>query len=117
MPPTRDGRGPWTPALLIKTSIDSRLSDFANDPGVFYLTGDVEMQSNAALKVHPSAPMLALTKNDVMMVVVHAARLVASDAIAVKASKNRLSNLEFFSNLTWILPNVAGLDLSGNAVR
>lgn len=68
------------------------------------------------LKVHPAAPSLALTKNDVMVVVTHAARLIASDAIAVKASKNRLSNLEFFSNLTWIMPNVVGLDLSGNAV-
>lgn len=66
--------------------------------------------------MHPSAPSLALTKNDVMVTLAHAVRLVASDAIAVKASKNRLSNLDFFSNLTWILPSVAGLDLSGNAV-
>lgn len=52
-----------------------------------------------------------------MVAVLRAARELAFDAVGVKAARNGLSSLDFFSNLTWALPSVSGLDLSGNEAR
>lgn len=93
------------------------LSEFVNDSSACCIEECEKRSSCVGITLRPSGAPRTLARDDVMVAVLRAARVLAFDAVGVKAARNGLSNLEFFSNLTWALPSVAGLDLSGNEVR